>query len=145
MHVTVDAYGGSPEALGDKSVVSAFLDSYPQRIGMTRIAPPHITAYEADNPEDSGVSGFILIAESHVSIHTFPRRRFAWVDIFSCKGFETEPALDFIRDTFQMKHLEVRTLERGFEFPQSVAASAVMAIEERSDVSSALAGSGRPD
>jgi S-adenosylmethionine decarboxylase len=134
MHLTVDGYGGSAEALADKRVIRAFLESYPDRIGMTRIAPPHITGYEADNPEDSGVSGFVLIAESHISIHTFPRRRFAWVDVFSCKGFESEPALDFIRQTFQLERMETRTLERGFEFLPRVAASAVVSGQERSQV-----------
>jgi S-adenosylmethionine decarboxylase len=142
MHLTVDGYGGSPEALADKNVIRAFLESYPDRIGMTRIAQPHVTDYQADNPEDSGISGFVLIAESHISIHTFPRRRFTWVDIFSCKGFDSQPALDFIRDTFQLERMETRTLQRGFEFPQNVPASALLAAEERVQVVGVLSGSG---
>ncbi|MEX2238816.1 MAG: S-adenosylmethionine decarboxylase [Dehalococcoidia bacterium] len=144
MHITVDGYGGSAEALADKSVIRAFLDSYPERIGMTRIAPAHITDYEADNPEDSGISGFVIIAESHISIHTFPRRRFAWVDIFSCKGFESEPALQHIRDTFKLDHMEVHTLERGFEFPHSVPASALLAREERDEVAAGMGARSGP-
>lgn len=139
MHITVDGYGGSADALADKSVIGAFLDAYPAKIGMTKIAQPHITAYEAENPEDSGVSGFVLIAESHISIHTFPRRRFAWVDVFSCKGFESEVALDFVRQTFAMEHMEVRRLERGFEFPHRVPAAAVVSGEERAEVRASLA------
>lgn len=138
MHLTVDGYGGSADALADKRVIRAFLESYPDRIGMTRIAQPHITAYQAENPEDSGISGFVLIAESHISIHTFPRRRFAWIDIFSCKGFESQPALDFIRETFKLQRMETRTLQRGFEFPQNVPASAVMAGEERAEVTTSF-------
>jgi S-adenosylmethionine decarboxylase len=134
MHLTVDGYGGSADALADKRVIRAFLESYPDRIGMTSIAPPHITAYQADNPEDSGISGFVLIAESHISIHTFPGRRFTWVDVFSCKGFEFEPALDFIQQTFRLERMETRTLERGFEFPPGVASSAVVSGQERADV-----------
>ena len=142
MHLTVDGYGGSAEALADKRVIRAFLESYPDRIGMTRIAPPHITAYEADNPEDSGISGFVLIAESHISIHTFPRRRFAWVDVFSCKGFESQPALDFISHTFQLERMETRMLERGFEFPPRVASSAVVSSQERGHVAATVGGGG---
>lgn len=138
MHLTVDGYGGSADALADKRVIRAFLESYPDRIGMTRIAPPHITAYQADNPEDSGISGFVLIAESHISIHTFPGRRFTWVDVFSCKGFESEPALDFIQQTFRLERMETRTLERGFEFPLGVASSAVVSGQERGDLITSL-------
>ena len=138
MHLTVDGYGGSAEALADKRVVSAFLDAYPDRIGMTRIAQPHITVHEAENPDDSGISGFVLIAESHISIHTFPRRRFAWVDVFSCKGFESEPALDFIQQTFQLERMETRFLERGFEFPPGVASSAVVSGQERGQLITSL-------
>ena len=131
MHVTVDGYGGSAEALADKNVIRAFLNAYPERIGMTKIAQPHIRDYKAPNPEDSGISGFVLIAESHISIHTFPGRRLAWVDIFSCKGFDREPALEFIRDTFRLEHLLVNQLDWGFEFPQNVAAAAVVSTRER--------------
>lgn len=141
MHITVDGYGGSADALADKSVISAFLDAYPEKIGMSKIAQPHITAYHAENPEDSGISGFVLIAESHISIHTFPRRRFAWVDVFSCKGFDSDIALDFVKQTFGMEHMEVRRLDRGFEFPHSVPSAAVMAGEERDEVRSGFAES----
>jgi S-adenosylmethionine decarboxylase len=134
MHVTVDGYGGSAEALADKNVISAFLDAYPERIGMTKIAQPHITEYKAKQPDDSGISGFVLIAESHISIHTFPRKCFAWVDIFSCKGFDRTPAIEFIRETFKLEHMVVQQLDRGFEFPQGVAASALVSARERKAV-----------
>jgi S-adenosylmethionine decarboxylase len=138
MHITVDGYGGSAEALADKRVIRAFLDSYPQRIGMTKIAQPYITEYEARNPDDAGVTGFVIIAESHISIHTFPHRRFVWVDIFSCKGFDAEPSLEFVRQTFDLQHMEVHTLQRGFEYPHTAAAAAVVATQERAVVAAGV-------
>ena len=40
--------------------------------------------------------GFVIIAESHISVHTFPEHGYVWVDIFSCKEFETDGATERI-------------------------------------------------
>jgi S-adenosylmethionine/arginine decarboxylase-like enzyme len=86
MHVTIDGYGGDPQKLADENLVSAFLDSCPDKIGMTKIAPPHVCSYVGAKPQDWGLTGFVLIAESHISVHTFPEHKYGWIDIFSCKG-----------------------------------------------------------
>jgi len=97
MHVIIDGYGGDPEQLADENVVSAILDQYPTDMGMTKIAPPTVVRYKGTNPEDWGVSGYVMIAESHISMHTFPERRLIWADIFSCKGFDHAPIVEDLR------------------------------------------------
>ena len=115
MHVIIDGYGGDPEQLADENVVSAILDQYPTDMGMTKIAPPTVVRYRGTNPEDWGVSGYVMIAESHISIHTFPERRLIWADIFSCKGFDHAPIVEDLKQRFGFREMQVSIIERGLE------------------------------
>ncbi len=115
MHVIVDGFGGDPEQLADENVVRAVLDRYPDEMGMTKIAPPTVVRYKGTKPEDWGVSGYVMIAESHISVHTFPERNLIWADIFSCKEFDAAPIVDDIRRRFGLREMQVNILERGLE------------------------------
>ena len=116
MHLVVDGYGADPEKLTDAGLVLRFLDEYPETLGMTKIAPPQVHTYRGPVPEDWGVSGFVLIAESHISVHTFPDRRYINVDIFSCKEFDPTASLSDVEETFGLPRVRVWTMERGIEY-----------------------------
>ena len=116
MHLIVDGYGADPDKLKDEDLIHRFLDEYPSAIGMTKIVPPQVYTYHGKTPEDWGVSGFVLIAESHISIHTFPDRRYVNIDIFSCKEFDPALSLEDVKTTFALPEVKVWTLERGVEY-----------------------------
>ena len=134
MHVTIDGFGGNPAQLSSVELVRNLLDRYPDEIGMTKISEPHVFEYRGDKPDDWGVSGFVLIAESHIAIHTFPEHGQVWVDVFSCKGFDATPAIDRIVDAFGLESTRVHTLERGLEYPHDVDASIPLNRRERREV-----------
>ena len=141
MHMTIDGFGGDRGRLSDESLVRSLLETYPGEISMTKIAPPFVYRYVGAKPEDWGISGFVLIAESHIAIHTFPDRGYVWVDIFSCKGFAVEDAVDRVVAEFGLTSANVRTLERGLEYPHSVAEATPVAMGERLAVAGAIGGS----
>ncbi len=64
--------------------------------------------------EGQGVTGVVLLAESHISIHTWPENDFAALDIFMC-GDEVNPslALDHLKAYFEPKEVVVTSLSRG--------------------------------
>ena len=113
MHLAVDGYGGDPSKLQDVKLISSFLDEHPSAIGMTKIVPPLVYTYRGETPEDWGVSGFVLIAESHVSIHTFPDRGYLSIDVFSCKEFDPSPSVDEVKAAFSLQEVRVWILDRG--------------------------------
>lgn len=115
MHVLIDGHQGDYERLQDQQLVYDVLDQLPDLIGMTKIMPPYVFRYVGQKPEDWGISGFVLIAESHISIHTFPEHGLIHIDIFSCKGFDRNRAIEYLRDKFALSDISQRGLNRGLE------------------------------
>jgi S-adenosylmethionine decarboxylase len=117
LHLTIDAYQANPAALGDLDLIYKFLDRLPDIISMTKIMPPYVFRYKGVRPEECGISGFVLIAESHCSIHTWPEKGFFSLDIFSCLPFDPALPIGFARDNFGFQKVEKRLFNRGLEFP----------------------------
>jgi S-adenosylmethionine decarboxylase len=115
MHVIIDGYGGDPDQLSDENEVGVVLDRYPEMMGMTKITQPTVIRYRGTKPEDWGVSGYVMIAESHIALHTFPERRLVWADIFSCKDFDATAVLEDLKQRFGLEQMDVTTLERNLE------------------------------
>lgn len=61
-----------------------------------------------------GISGMIVIAESHLSIHTWPEYDYAAVDIFTCgEVINPQDAADFLIEKFESKNPSVIEMKRG--------------------------------
>jgi S-adenosylmethionine decarboxylase len=118
LHLTLDGYGCNQDQLADLEAIYEFLERCPDLIQMTKIMPPYVFKYHGKVPEDWGVSGFVLIAESHISIHTFPERGYLSLDIFSCKDFDYSQAVAYVTEVFSIARHELNLLDRGLEFPR---------------------------
>ena len=139
MHLVIDGYGGDRDTLESAELVRDFLERHPGEIGMTKIAPPQVHTYSGQKPEDWGVSGFVLIAESHISVHTFPERGYINVDLFSCKFFDSTRSADIVSRTFRLCDVETSVLERGVEYLDSRQARSDM-ISQRHTLESPAGG-----
>jgi len=64
--------------------------------------------------EPQGITGVILLEESHISIHTWPEKNFVAVDIYTC-GDKSMPemALDFLKKEFQPQKIKIKRVQRG--------------------------------
>ena len=115
MHLIIDGYGDNPKLMQDEQFLYQLLDSYPAQIGMTKISSPLVFKYVGSRPEDWGISGFVFIAESHISIHTFVERRYINIDVFSCKDFDAEQVIKDFKDKFQLTRLSSRLIKRDWK------------------------------
>ena len=119
MHLVIDGYGGCTAKMWDQELLRDFLVNYPANLGMNRITEPKVLEYIGPNTADSGISGFVIIAESHISVHTFPHRQYVNIDIFSCKSFDSDQALADARNLFELEDVKTWLLERGLEWADS--------------------------
>jgi S-adenosylmethionine decarboxylase len=118
MHLTIDGYGDNQKLMQDEQFIYQLLDSYPARIDMTKISAPHVFKYIGSKPEDWGISGFVFIAESHISIHTFVERCYVNIDVFSCKDFDAERVVKDFKDKFQLTRLSSRLINRDWKMAE---------------------------
>ena len=116
MHLAIDGYRGDISKMWDVERVRDFLIECPGSLGMTRITEPKVLEYKAPKAEDSGVSGFVIIAESHISIHTFPHRNYVNIDIFSCRPFDQSRATADAKALFDLEEVKTWNLDRGLEW-----------------------------
>ncbi len=116
-HLMLDGLAADPERLNDMRLVYRFLDELPEKIGMKKITTPYVIPYVGEEkPEDAGITGMVIIAESHISIHTFPQKGFVTIDVYSCRSFNQEDAIAFAKELFGIERCEVQAIERGHGF-----------------------------
>ena len=61
-----------------------------------------------------GVTAFVLLAESHLSIHSWPEINYLAIDIFTCGDFSLpHRALEYLREVYQPKRIEIKEFKRG--------------------------------
>lgn len=118
-HLTLDGYGGSQELLNDESLVRQFLSELPIKLGMHCLTEPIITSAPDNGLKDpGGWSGFVIIAESHISIHTFPQRGFVTADVYTCRnGMDHALVTNYLTQAFRLDDVEVHFIKRGTRYP----------------------------
>lgn len=110
-HILVEMYGCDQLILNDRDSVRNSMLKATLESGAT------ILGDSFHNFEPHGVSGVVVIAESHLSIHTWPEYGFAALDLFTC-GDEVDPwkAFGHLRAAFKAEHSSQIEIKRG-QFP----------------------------
>ena len=116
MQLLIDGVCKPDGLLASESRVLTFLQCVPNNIGMTSISDPKVHRYRGATPLDWGLSGFVLIAESHISVHTFPDRNLINIDVFSCKKFDVDKVIEYAVSLFSIDVVTTNILERGLEY-----------------------------
>ena len=111
----LDLYGCSGDSLDDERLLRDVFDELSRLMDLRIIAGPVIVRYvgEEGSPSGEGLSGFMIVAESHVSIHTDIRTGYASVDVYSCKEFDRERVERYLVEVFKPEKVERRFLLRG--------------------------------
>jgi S-adenosylmethionine decarboxylase len=117
-HLMLDCRECDIEKISDLTLVHKFLDELPELIGMTKIIPPYVFPYSGLVPEDKGITGMVILAESQLTFHSFVEKDYFFFDIFSCKPFDIEFVEKHVIETFGVKSYERFMSERGTQFPR---------------------------
>jgi S-adenosylmethionine decarboxylase len=113
VHLMLELYNIKREILTDELLMRRVLDEYPSHIGMEKVSPVHLYDIETSNPSDAGLSGFVVIAQSHVSLHAWPEYGEVDIDICSCKEFSQEDAIAFAKEIFLTDDIETHFVKRA--------------------------------
>ena len=117
-HIMIDLYGCRSDLLADEKLLQRVLDEYPDRIGMQKVSPVFLRDIKTSDPLDDGMSGFIIIATSHISLHAWPCYGMVNIDVFSCEDFDTEDVARFAEEMFQTQDRELHEVERALRSPR---------------------------
>ncbi len=112
VHLLADLHGVDPALLRDAGAINALLRRAALAAG-ARILHGHFHTFGAGG----GVTGVLLLAESHISIHTWPETGFAAADIFMCGAARPRLALELIEAALRPAACMARTIARGGEVP----------------------------
>jgi len=105
-HLIVDLY--EAERLDDVDHIETTLRRCVEEAGATLL---HIHLHHFE--PNGGVSGVAVLAESHISIHSWPERSYAALDIFMCGKAEPEKCVPVLREAFKPGRVAVSELLRG--------------------------------
>ena len=136
-HLTLDLYGCDLAKLSDYDYIHTILSEMPEMLGMHKFSAPQLTKIpvQPNSFDKGGLTGFVILVESHIAIHTFPGDSFASFDIFSCKYFSEESATNYLMGKLGAQRVEINRIERGRDFvkhyPRNVQKASVIANKER--------------
>ena len=118
-HVLAEIYGCEYDILNDISRVEKIM------VNAALEAGAEIREFVFHKFSPQGVSGVVVISESHLAIHTWPELGYAAVDVFTC-GDKVDPwdACNFLTEQFCAKHLTAKETKRGI-IPDSMLQEAV--------------------
>jgi S-adenosylmethionine decarboxylase len=105
VHLIVDLHGA--ERLDDLEHIEATLR---RCVAAARATLLHIHLHHF---QPNGVSGVAVLAESHISIHTWPDAGFAALDVFMCGSADPDACIPVLREAFSAKRVGVNVILRG--------------------------------
>ncbi len=107
-HLLIDLYGCDPAVLDDVERVRDLMVGAATQLGATIVAEFH------HKFQPYGVSVVVVIAESHLSVHTWPEYRYAAVDVFTCsQDLSPSDVLEFIVSGFRAEAVTTMEVKRG--------------------------------
>jgi S-adenosylmethionine decarboxylase len=106
----VEAFGCDPRRLADPGALGALVDEMIEALALTPVAPAQWHRF----PHPGGVTGLVLLAESHLALHTFPEHASLCLNLFCCRP---RPEWDFaagLARTVGATQVVVRQLARDY-------------------------------
>ena len=107
-HLLVDFYDIKSEALKDINLLDSCLIGAAKICGLTPLDRPKF--YQFPN---GGATGFLILSESHISLHTYPEYNFMAMDLFSCGKGDPNDAVNFFCEKLGKCRRNVSMITRG--------------------------------
>src|SRR5437016_4383348 len=103
-HIIFDGFGVKSSLLIDERFILNLLLKIPTLIKMKIMAGPNLV--RDYNKQHEGITGFAIVNFSHISVHTFSKTKEIYVDVFSCKPFDSKKVHNYLQRTLNPKQME---------------------------------------
>jgi len=116
-HLILDCYGCDQKAIDSIATCYNYLDSMVSIMKVHKQSPPFVVYTDAAKyPDKAGISGWVPIVESGISIHTLTPTNFISIDIYSCKKYSIKKVKEFTCNTFHPSEIEEKFFLRGEKY-----------------------------
>jgi S-adenosylmethionine decarboxylase len=112
----VDATGCDPEALRDLERVAAVVDRAIRELALTALGEARWHVFSGEG----GVTGLVMLTESHLACHTYPEHAVATFNLYCCRARPAWPWEERLREMLGATSVTVRVVERGARAEQAV-------------------------
>ncbi len=112
-HLILDLADCPVERLKDEALIRRWTEALVEAVGMCAYGPPIIEHFGARDPETAGYTVVQLIETSSICAHFAENVGEVYIDLFSCKSFDSERAVALCRHYFEPRSVEIRTVQRG--------------------------------
>ena len=118
-HLIIDMSAGDKDRVRSAEHIRRFVETLVGAISMKAYGPPVLKHFAEHVPEAAGYSLVQLIETSAITGHFCDRSGDAYIDIFSCKDFQEQLAIEVVRAAFRPKHINFITLARQAAQPSA--------------------------
>ena len=127
-HYVVEASGCDPEVLKDPNRIRQIF------MNAAKAGNMEIKASDFFRFSPTGVSGVVIVAESHISVHTWPEEGYAALDVYTCgEKADPENAVDYILEKFRAQYAHVSEVKRGIKEEEGTFTHMILTWEEKLD------------
>lgn len=128
-HIKAQVYGVELWRLVNLELTSNLLTSLVESAGMMPLDKPAVydiksslekQGLQVDPDEPEGVTGVVVLSTSHVAVHTWPHRKYAVIDVYSCRDFKTGAVYDTLEECYSPKVCKVFDCSYALEMPDVV-------------------------
>lgn len=120
-HIMIDGYGVKDDKLENFNIVLDYIEKIVEMSKMRKLGEPIVYRVKSqdNNKDDGGLSGFVVVVESHVSVHTFKGRGFVTIDVYTCRnGLPVERIKEFTKEYWKLEDIEFNFVKRGLKYPK---------------------------
>ena len=149
-HILIDLVSNNTKKLSDVNFIYHYLTDLTEKLEMTLLGAPQIFEFPFTNESivlarklknsgiespilddfnkeverkkkfEGGVSGICVWAESHSSLHTWTENNYVSFDVYSCKDFDEDFTINYIKEQFEAKSGNILVVKRYVDIPHEV-------------------------
>ena len=111
-HLLLDLKYFGKEVMNSKEVIKDVLNNCVSKINMGKLIEPVVVD---GVKSDVGVTGFVIIETSHISIHTFSDKNKIAFDLYSCKDYDENMIIEYLLDKFKGSEIINKIVLKRFD------------------------------